>query len=196
MKARRMSVAALVIATGLVAVASQTARADTYKVDPVHSFALFSIHHFNAGNVWGRFNEPAGSFTLDPDPAKDTFSVELKVANLDTANARRDTDLKGPDWFNARQFPAITFKSTGVKKAEGGQGNRLEVTGDLTIRGVTKSVVVPVGVTGTAADPFGKTRAGIEATVTIKRGDFGMKAMPGGVGEDVRLIVALEGVKQ
>lgn len=169
-------------------------KADTYKVDPVHSFALFSIHHFNAGNVWGRFNEPMGEFALDPaDPGKDSFTVEIKLANLDTANAKRDSDLKGPDWFNARQFPSITFKSTAVRK---GDGTMLEVTGNLMIHGVTKSVVVPVELLGTARDPFGNTRAGIQASVTIKRSDFGMKGMPQGVGDEVRLIVALEGIKQ
>src|SRR5689334_9950211 len=96
---------------------ASAARADNYKVDPVHSFAVFSIHHFNAGNVWGRFNEPAGQFSLDnADPSKDAFTVEIKVANLDTANPKRDSDLKGPDWFNARQFPTISFKSTSVAK--------------------------------------------------------------------------------
>jgi polyisoprenoid-binding protein YceI len=172
---------------------SQIAAADTYKVDPVHSFALFSVHHFNAGNVWGRFNEPTGQFTLDQaDPSKDSFQVELKVAKLDTGNSKRDSDLKGPDWFNARQFPTITFKSTSVKK---GDGNNLEVTGDLTLHGVTKSIVVPVEITGIAKDPFGNTRAGIQATTTIKRSDFGMKNMAGAVGDDVHLIVALEGTK-
>ena len=162
--------------------------ADTYKVDPVHSFALFRIRHMNAGNVWGRFNEPAGGFTLDQaDPSKASFSVELKLAKLDTANARRDSDLQGPDWFNARQFPTITFKSTAVKK---GEGNNLEVTGDLTIHGVTKSVVVAVEVTGVTGQ-----RAGIEGTLSIKRSDFGMKAMPNGAGDEVKLVVALEGVK-
>jgi polyisoprenoid-binding protein YceI len=173
---------------------ASAARADNYKVDPVHSFSVFSIHHFNAGNVWGRFNDPAGQFSLDnADPAKDAFTVEIKVANLDTANPKRDSDLKGPDWFNARQFPTITFKSASVAKAD---GNNLNVTGNLTIHGVTKSVTVPVEVTGIAPDPFGKVRAGIQAIVTIKRSDFGMKGMPAGVGDDVRLIVALEGVKQ
>ena len=170
------------------------AGADTYKVDPVHSFALFSVHHFNAGNVWGRFNEPAGEFTLDPaDPSKDSFHVELSVAKLDTANAKRDSDLKGPDWFNARQFPAISFKSTGVKH---GEGKSLDVTGDLTIHGVTKSVIVSVQVTGIAPGMGGRQLAGIEGTTTIKRSDFGMKAMPGGVGDEIRLIVALEAAKQ
>jgi polyisoprenoid-binding protein YceI len=173
--------------------AGRFAAADTYKVDPVHSFALFSVHHFNAGNVWGRFNEPAGQFALDPaDPTKDSFQVELKLAKLDTANARRDSDLRGPDWFSARQFPTITFKSASVKK---GEGSNVEVTGDLTTHGVTKSVVVAVEITGIAKDPFGNTRAGIQGTVTVKRGDFGMKAMPGAVGDEVRLIVALEGTK-
>lgn len=182
--------AAVVVVAGL----SRTATADSYKVDPVHSFAFFSIHHFNAGHVWGRFNDPAGEFTLDPaDASKDTFRVELKVANLDTGNAKRDSDLKGPDWFNARQYPTITFKSTAVQKRA---DNMLDVTGNLTIHGVTKPVTVAVELTGTAADPFGNTRSGIEATATIKRSDFGMKAMPGAVGDDVRLIVALEGIRQ
>jgi len=187
---RVLVIAFWAVSTGL----ASAARADNYKVDPVHSFAVFSIHHFNAGNVWGRFNEPAGQFSLDnADSSKDAFTVELKVANLDTANPKRDSDLKGPDWFNARQFPTITFKSTSVAK---GEGNNLQATGNLTIHGVTKSVTVPVEVTGTARDPFGKIRAGIQARVTIKRSDVDMKGMPGGVGEDVRVIVALEGIKQ
>ena len=170
------------------------ASASTFKVDPVHSFALFSIHHFNAGYVWGRFNEPQGAFTLDADdPSKDSFDITLAVANLDTHNERRDTDLKGPDWFDARQFAGITFKSKSVKKAE---DNKLEVTGDLTIHGVTKSVVIPVQLTGEGKDPWGGSRSGLQAELTIKRSDFDMKNMPGGVGDEVRLIVALEGVKQ
>jgi polyisoprenoid-binding protein YceI len=176
---------------GLVLIAGWTdvAKGDSYKVDPVHSFALFRVHHFNAGNVWGRFNDPAGEFSLDTaDPSKDTFHVELKLAKLDTANSKRDADLQGPDWFNARQFPTITFKSTGVKK---GDGKMLEVAGDLVIHGVSKPVTVMVEVTGVAGG-----RAGIEGTTTVKRSDFGMKAMPGGVGDEIKLIVALEGLKQ
>ena len=191
MSVLRMSVIACWVAS--LGALAPMARADNYKVDPVHSFAVFSIHHFNAGNVWGRFNEPGGQFTLDnSDPTKDAFTVEIKVANLDTANAKRDSDLKGPDWFNVRQFPTMMFKSTSVAK---GEGNNLNVTGNLTIHGVTKTVTIPVEVTGMAQTPLG-FRAGIQATVTIKRSDFGMKGMPGGVGDDVRIIVAIEGTKQ
>jgi len=186
---RNLNLPAWIFGMAILAIGATSLHADAYKVDPVHSFALFRVHHFNAGNVWGRFNDPAGEFTLDQvDPSKNTFNVELKLAKLDTANTKRDSDLQGPDWFNARQFPTITFKSTSVKK---GQGNMLDVTGDLTIHGVTKSVVVAVEVTGVAGQ-----RAGVEGTVTVKRSDFGMKAMPSGVGDEVKLIVALEGTKR
>ena len=130
---------------------------------------------------------------MRPTRPKTRSTSRLTVGKLDTANAKRDSDLKGPDWFNARQFPTITFKSTAVKP---GQGKVLDVTGDLTIRGVTKSVVVHVEVTGVAQGMGGRQLAGIEGTTTIKRSDFGMKAMPGGVGDDIRLIVALEAGKQ
>lgn len=191
MKLRFSNVGLMII--GWCLVGSAPSEADTYKADPVHSFALFSVHHLNAGNVWGRFNEPTGDFTLDQaDPSKDSFHVELSVAKLDTANSKRDSDLKGPDWFSARQLPTITFKSTSVKK---GDGNMLDVTGDLMIHGVTKSVTVSVELTGTAS-AMGSVRSGIQATTTIKRSDFGMKNMPGGVGDEVKLIVALEGLKR
>ena len=186
---RNLNLPAWLVGFAVMISGAATLRADAYKVDPVHSFALFRVHHFNAGNVWGRFNDPAGEFNLDQaDPSKNTFTVELKLAKLDTGNSKRDSDLQGPDWFNARQFPNITFKSTSVKK---GQGNMLDVTGELTIHGVTKSVVVAVEVTGVAGQ-----RAGVEGTVTVKRSEFGMKAMPSGVGDEVKLIVALEGTKR
>ena len=178
---------------GLCLVGRAAANADSFKADPVHSFALFSVHHFNAGNVSDLFNDPTCHSPLDPaDPSKDSFHVELSVAKLDTANAKRDSDLKGPDWFSARQFPTISFKSTSVKK---GEGNTLDVAGDLMIHGVTKSVTVSVELTGTAS-AMGSVRSGIQATTTIKRSDFGMKNMPGGVGDEVKLIVALEAVKK
>ena len=94
--------------------------ADNYKVDPVHSTSAFRIKHAGAPPFWGRFNEPNGTFMLDEaDPTKSTFTIELKADNVDTANAKRDAHLKSPDFFNAKQYPAITFKSTSVKKGEG-----------------------------------------------------------------------------
>jgi polyisoprenoid-binding protein YceI len=176
----------------------QALAADEYKVDPMHAMVLFRIQHAGIGYVHGRFNDPSGSFTLDEaDPSKSKFNVEVQVANVDTHNDKRDAHLKSPDFFNAKQYPTITFKSTSVKK--GASANTLDVTGDLTLHGVTKSVTVPVELTGKGQFPPGAYRAGVETTFTIKRTDYdikGIPAMPTAVGEDVRLTVALEGVKQ
>lgn len=176
------------------ALAAPSARAESYKVDPVHSMAVFRIRHANVGYVWGRFNDPAGTFTLDEsDPAKSSFNLEIKVENVDTHNAQRDAHLKSPDFFNAKQYPTITFKSTSVKK---GEGNTLQATGALTIHGVTKTVTVPVELTGRGQFPPGTPRAGIEATFSVKLADFEIKTMGGMIGEEARVVVALEGVKQ
>ena len=84
---RNLNLPAWIFGMAILAIGATSLHADAYKVDPVHSFALFRVHHFNAGNVWGRFNDPAGEFTLDQvDPSKNTFNVELKLAKLDTAN--------------------------------------------------------------------------------------------------------------
>ncbi len=145
--------------------------------------------------MWGRFNDPAGSYTLDSaDPTRSTFNVQLQAANVDTHNDKRDAHLKSPDFFNAKQYPTITFKSTAVK--QGANANTLDVTGDLTLHGVTKSVTIPVDLTGKGQFPPGTERAGVEATFAIKRTDFDIKNMVGPVGDEVRLVVALEAVKQ
>ena len=183
------------IALVVLMVLSAQSRGDTYKVDPVHSFTVFRIEHANLGHVWGRINDPSGTFSLDAaDPTKSTFNLELQVANVDTHNDKRDAHLKSPDFFNAKQYPTITFKSKSVKA--GSAANMLEVTGDLTMHGVTKSAIISVELTGKGEFPPGTQRAGVEATFTVKRTDFDMKNMVGAVADEVRLIVALEGVKQ
>jgi polyisoprenoid-binding protein YceI len=168
--------------------------ADTFKVDPVHSTVIFKIFHFNVAPFYGRFDAPEGTFVLDDaDAAKSTFEFSIPVEKVDTGNEKRDNHLKGPDFFNAKQFPAITFKSTAVKK-RADQG--YEVTGDLTIHGVTKSVTINVDKTGQAKDPMGKERAGLAATFTVRRSDYGVSFMPQGLGDDVVLMVGIEGLKQ
>ena len=168
--------------------------ADTYKADPVHSSVVFRAHHAGAGYVWGRFNDPAGTFVLDDaDLTRSTFHVEIPVANIDTHNDKRDGHLKSPDFFNAKQYPTITFQSTSVKK---GEGNVLEVTGNLQVHGVTRTVTVPVELAGKGEFPPGTKRAGVEATFTVKQSDFEIKGLPGAVSDEIKVTVALEGVKQ
>lgn len=174
-------------------VLAAVARADNYKIDPVHSTVLFRAHHANVGYVWGRFNDPAGTFALDDaDPSKSTFSFEIPVDNVDTHNPQRDAHLKSPDFFNEKQYPTITFKSKSVKA----DGNTLHVTGDLTMHGVTKPVTIPVELAGKGQFPPGTQRAGLEATFTVKMSDFEIKGLPGAVGDEIKVIVACEGVKQ
>jgi len=191
-------IAVLLSVVTVLALVGWRAEAQAHKVDPVHSFVVFRIGHANIGYVWGRFNDPAGSFTLDDaDPAKSSFEIEIKVANVDTHQPKRDEHLQTPDFFNAKQYPTITFKSTSVKKASA--ANTLDVTGDLTMHGVTKSVTIPVEITGKGDFPPGTHRAGLETTFTVKRTDYGIKGIPGApgvVGDDVRITVALEGVRQ
>lgn len=186
---------AWIVAMVAVMVAGAQARAaDKYAVDPVHSSSVFRIKHANAAYFWGRFNEPAGSFVLDEaDVSKSTFAITISVNNVMTGNAKRDAHLKSPDFFNAKQYPAITFKSTSVKK---GEENKLEVTGDLTMHGVTKSITAPVELTGKGEFPAGRVRAGIEAMLVVKLSDFEIKGMPGALSDEVKVIVALEGMKQ
>jgi polyisoprenoid-binding protein YceI len=113
--------------------------ADTFKVDPVHSFVLFSVQHFGVSNSYGRFNDVSGTVVFDKDnPSKSSVELSVAVESLDTHNSIRDQSLKSPDYFNAKQFPTITFKSTKVE----GSGDTFKVSGDFTVHGVTKPLTV------------------------------------------------------
>jgi polyisoprenoid-binding protein YceI len=165
--------------------------ADKYKIDPEHSSVIFRINHLDIADIYGRFNDPTGVVVLDSsDPSKSSFTFEVQAANIDTHNEKRDAHLRSPDFFDAKQFPVITFKSTSVK----GSGNDYEVTGDLTMHGVTKQITVPITRTGEGKDPWGGYRTGWKATADLKRSDFGIKGVAG-VGDEVHLIISFEAVK-
>jgi polyisoprenoid-binding protein YceI len=176
------------LAAGRCAVA-----AETYTADPVHSSVIYRIKHMNASYAWGRFNDISGTFALDEaNPEQSRFEFQVKTESLDSGNAKRDQHLKSPDFFNAVQFPTIKFKSTSVTKS----AEAYEVTGDLTLHGVTRPVTVRVVLTGTNKNPMGKPIAGIEATFSFKRTDFGMTKMVEAVGDYVWMYVSIEGVQQ
>jgi polyisoprenoid-binding protein YceI len=176
---------------GLTALAAPLARADDYKADPVHSFVVFDVHHLGAGYVYGTFGGPEGAVTFDPaDLTKMALDLSVDVDSLDTRNGNRDKDLKGPDFFDAKQFPKLTFKSTAVKKTG---DNTIDLTGDLTVKGVTKSITVPIEYTGTGKGMQGETRVGLRADFKINRADFNMTADPEPiVGNEIHIIVAIE----
>jgi polyisoprenoid-binding protein YceI len=177
-----------------VSMLAALAPGQTFSVDPVHSVVIFRIQHLGAGQFYGRFNDPAGAFTLDAaNPANIRFNLTINAAKIDTANQKRDDHLRSPDFFNTRQYPTITFKSTAVEKTG---DNTLKVTGDLTLLGQTRPITADVTLSGPARDPQGTTRAGAEAMLQLKRSDFGMNFMPGALGDEVRLVVSLEGMQQ
>lgn len=164
---------------------------ETLTVDPVHSNAMFRVKHNDAAYVFGDFLGESGEFTYDPNnPENSTFNVEILVDSISTGNEQRDAHLKSADFFDAKQFPKLTFKSTEVKK----RGvNTLAVTGDLTIHGVTKPITTIVQMTGTSTNDEGQQFRGFYTTFNINRTDFGMDYGVGTmISDNVKIILSFE----
>ena len=164
----------------------------TYTLDPAHTRIGFVARHAMVTKVRGSFDEFAGTAVLDgTNPANSRVEVTIEAASIDTRNAQRDEHLRGNDFLAMKEYPKITFASTGVRQA--GE-TTFEVTGDLTIKGVTNQITIPFEFEGAAKDPFGNQRVGFEGSVTINRKDYGVSwnaALEGG-GVLVRDKVTLE----
>ena len=184
-------------ATARVAPAAPSAVLTNYTIDATHSELTFRVRHL-LGRVGGTFGEWGGTIAIDTvTPANSKVDVTIKTASIDTRNGQRDNHLRSPDFFAADSFPTITFKSRQVTK----QGNQLRILGDLTMRGVTKPVVLTGEYAGAFKDPWGKGRTAFTATTTINRQDYGVafnKAVETGtmLGDDVTIDIALEAVRQ
>ena len=163
-----------------------------YEIDTVHSMIIFRAKHNGVSYNYGRFNEFTGAITMDEtDASKSTVEFEVKAASVDTGNEKRDQHLRSSDFFSAKQFPVITFKSTKVSAKEGKE-DVLEVTGDLELHGVKKSITVDVTITGRAKDRQGVSLIGFESIFTIKRSEYDMTYGMGGISDDVQLTVSIE----
>jgi len=178
---------------GAAAPITQPAVAGELTLDPVHSMALFRIQHLEAGQFWGRINALSGSvaWPMD-DSAAPTIKAVAEIKHIDTGSEKLDNNLKGPNFFNEKEFPSISFSSTGgTRVAE----RHWMLSGDLSLHGVTKPVQVDCVVTGVGKGPTGK-KVGFECMVTIKRSDFGMtwgiEKPPKALGDEVRLVIGLE----
>ena len=183
----------------LLSAAMASAATETYKIDPAHSSVGFSIRHFFS-KVPGHFKAFEGTITLDPKSlAGATVSVTIDTASIDTAVADRDKHLSGPDFFDVAKFPKMTFVSTEVTPRGSGKAT---VKGNLSIKGVTRPVVLEAEVLGFSPDPWGGYRGGFEAKTTIIRKDFGIswnKTLDGGgllLGDDVEILLNIEGVRE
>lgn len=174
----------------------RTAQA-SWQVDPIHSMVVFRVRH-GVGAFWGRFNEVLGTATLDLSDAGAMEQVDLNlqvpIKGVDSGNGNLDRHLKSPDFFNAVEFPEMTFRSTSLLPAE---EDWYTLKGDLTVLGSTKPIEARLKWLGSAASPRA-TKAGMEVEFTLKRSDFGMTygVESGALGNSVRLIVGIELVQQ
>jgi polyisoprenoid-binding protein YceI len=173
--------------------------AQVWTLDKAHSQVNFSVSHLVVAEVTGGFNEFDVTFeTTKEDFSDANITASIRTASIDTENEKRDGHLRADDFLNAEKFPLITFKSTGIEKTGDG---RFNVTGDLTIRDVTKPVVLDMQFKGTIKDPWGGTRAGFRATTTINRFDYGVKwdaaVESGGLvaGKDVEITLLIEFIR-
>lgn len=162
-----------------------------YEIDPVHSTVIFQCKHLGTSWAFGRFDKISGTFQLDADkPEKSMVDVTIDAASINTADAKRDGHLKSPDFLDVKQFPTATFKSKSVAK----KGDHVyAVTGDLTLHGVTKSVTLEMEHTGAIDHPKMGKKTGFFGTLTISRSAYGIAYMPDGLGDDVKLMLSVEG---
>jgi polyisoprenoid-binding protein YceI len=164
-----------------------------YDLDPNHTRIDFSWTHFGFSHPMGRFDKFDGDFRFDPaDPTKSSVTVTIPVSSIDTGVAKLDAHLQSADFFDVTKYPSATFKSTRVERV-GEHG--LKVTGDLTLHGVTKPVVLDVRINKIGPHPMaGRAAAGFDATATIKRSDFGISAYVPNVSDEITLSISAEAV--
>ena len=195
--AKVMSIAALASAISVPSVAAT----NTWQIDPNHSSAQFAVRHLAISTVRGAFTKVNGTVQLDDkDISKSSVDVTIDAASVDTRVPDRDKDLRSDHFFDVEKYPTLTFKSTKVEQVGPG---KLKVTGDLTIHGVTKPVVLDVeGPTAPVKDPWGNQRVAVNATTKINRQDFNVKwnaTMDGGglvVGDDVAITIDAEMIQK
>ena len=182
----------LTLVTALAMAATAAAQAGTWQIDPNHTAAQFSVRHLGLSTVRGAFTKVSGTAKYDPaDPSKDFLEVTIDANSVDTRVEMRDNDLRSPRFFDVQKFPTITFHSKAAKAAGAG---KMKITGDLTIHGVTKEVVLDVdGPTAPIKDPMGSgQRMGASATTKVNRQDFGIVTMPGGIGDEITITIDAE----
>lgn len=171
----------------------------TWTIDPSHSEVGFSVRHLGISRTRGRFGTFTGTLTVDAEnPATSAVEVEIDVASIDTKDTGRDEHLRSADFFASDEFPTIGFRSTAVR----GTGSDWVIEGDLTIKGVTKTVTLDTELVGLQRDPWGNDRVGFTATTEVNREEFGLTwnaALETGgvlVGKNVKINLEVEAIKE
>ncbi len=181
-----------VLGTGNSLAAAQT---EIWHLDPPHSAAQFAVRHMGISTVRGTFTKVSGEVQYSAaDPSKSSLVVTIDAASVDSRVEMRDNDVRSPHFLDTAKYPTITFRS---KRVEAAGAGKLRVTGDLTIHGITKEVVLDVdGPTPAMKDPRGNEHMGASATTKINRQDFGVSFMSGMIGDDVAITIDVELVKE
>ena len=163
-------------------------QAGTYAIDPAHTQVAFTINHFGFNNYVGLFGMPTGSLTIDPkEPEKASLTVEIPMNEVHTSSLKLDEHLKAPDFLDTAKFPTAKFVSTAVKV----EGMEAEITGNLTLHGVTKPVTIEAQFTGAGVHPMNKKlNVGFSGTTRIKRSEFGISSYVPLVGDEVTLAIS------
>ena len=176
------------------ATAEEAQGATQYEIDAVHSSVVFRIKHLDVGYVFGMFRGFEGEFVFDEDnPEASSFNFTIDATSVFTNQQDRDDHLRSPDFFAAEEHPEITFESTSVKHRG---GETYDITGNLTMRGTTEEITMVADQTGTGTGREGEFRRGFMTTFAVNRLDFGVDFMPEGLGEYVRVMLAVQGVAQ
>ncbi len=175
------------------AFALPAAAADSYSVDPSHTYPNFEINHLGFSTMHGRFGATTGKITLDTAAKSGRIDIAIDATSIDTGHAKRDAHLKGEEFFNVGKFPTLAYKSTKLKF----DGDKLSgADGELTLLGVTKPVSLSITAFNCGPHPMNKKpMCGANATATIKRSDFGLSTYVPAVGDEVKITIEVEATK-
>jgi polyisoprenoid-binding protein YceI len=185
---RVVSCLGLLVCSGI----GQSVKAEDYVLDDQHTSVVFAVSHLGYSFCYGMFGKYNGKMTFDPKtPAASKFQFSIDAASLDTKSAKRDEHLRGPDFFNVKQFPEITFVSKSVEAKD----KVMNVAGTLTLHGVSKSIVLPLTHMGSGPGPDQKQHVGFSGKLVVKRSEFDMKTFLPNIGDEVTLLISFEGVK-
>ncbi len=181
----------LTLVSALAFAATAAAQAGNWQIDPYHSTAQFAVRHLGVSTVRGAFTKVTGSAKWDPsEPSKTSLDATIDASSVDTRVEMRDKDLRSPNFLDAEKYPTITFHSKQVKSAGSG---KLQISGDLTLHGVTKEVVLDVdGPSAPIDDPMGNRRIGASATTKLSRKDFGVNGGAAVVGDELSITIDVE----
>ncbi|MEJ2043298.1 MAG: YceI family protein [Reinekea sp.] len=175
-----------ILTAGAAIALTTSVYAADYKLDPSHTSANFTVGHMGFSKTTGRFDEIEGSFT--DTAGSESVNVTIKASSIDSNFEPRDKHLRSPDFFDVKQYPTITFKSTSVTKDK--------LVGELTMHGKTKPVTLDLEMVGEGDDPWGGYRKGYSATGTIKRSEWGINYGIPGISDEIELVLHVEGIRQ